>query len=167
MSGRLSARATTTPSGPVHRTASRTVVRTTSPRPDLRVVSAATPSRGRRTTAAERTPRRRAPFALLVVALLVGTTLGLLFLNTAIAVDSLKATQLRAQNTERAQEVERLEQRVVSSGAPAQLAADAAAAGLVPPGTAAYLVIGPDGRITVRGTAEPAPAPQPSDQDGD
>ena len=38
---------------------------------------------------------RRAPFVLLVVALLVGTTLGLLVLNTAIAVDSLKATQLR------------------------------------------------------------------------
>jgi hypothetical protein len=39
---------------------------------------------------------------LLVVGMLVGTTLGLLFLNTAIAVDSLKATQLRTQNTERA-----------------------------------------------------------------
>ena len=43
---------------------------------------------------------RRAPFVLLVVALLVGTTLGLLVLNTAIAVDSLKATQLRADNAD-------------------------------------------------------------------
>jgi hypothetical protein len=55
---------------------------------------------------------------LLIVALLVGTTLGLLVLNTAIAVDSLKATQLRADNAARAQEVQRLEQQVVSGGPP-------------------------------------------------
>ena len=90
---------------------------------------------------------RRAPFVLLLVALLVGTTLGLLILNTAIAVDSLKATQLQAENAERAQEVQRLEQRVVSGGSPAQIASAAVAAGLVPAGPAAYLVIAPDGTV--------------------
>ena len=47
-----------------------------------------------------------------------GTTLGLLILNTVIAVDSLKATSLRAENAERAQEVQRLEQQVVTAGTP-------------------------------------------------
>ncbi|HVD29940.1 MAG TPA: hypothetical protein VNC79_15775, partial [Mycobacteriales bacterium] len=100
---------------------------------------------------------RRAPFVLLVVALLVGTTLGLLVLNTAIAVDSLKATQLRAENAERAQEVQRLEQQVVSGGTPAEVARAATEAGLVPAGAAGYLVIGPDGSAVLRGTPEPAP----------
>jgi hypothetical protein len=91
-----------------------------------------------------------------VVALLVATTLGLLILNTAIAVDSLKATQLRADNAARAQEVQRLEQRVVTASTPAEVARAAVAAGLVPAGPAAYLVIEPDGTSVVRGTPEPA-----------
>ncbi|HEY0401431.1 MAG TPA: hypothetical protein VGD09_05390, partial [Blastococcus sp.] len=98
-------------------------------------------------------------FVLLIVALLIGTTLGLLVLNTAIAVDSLKATQLRADNAHRAQEVQRLEQQVVSSNTPAEVARAAVAAGLVPAGPAAYLVIEPDGGSVLRGTPEPATAP--------
>jgi hypothetical protein len=77
------------------------------PRPELRLVPGVPAVRSRR-----RAPRAlrhpRAPFVLLVVAMLVGTTIGLLVLNTAIAVDSLKATELRAENAERAQEVQRL-----------------------------------------------------------
>jgi hypothetical protein len=96
---------------------------------------------------------------LLVVALLVGTTLGLLILNTAIAVDSLKATELRVDNAARAQEVQRLEQQVVSGGTPAEIARAAVEAGLVPAGPAAYLVIDPDGGSVLRGTPAPAPAP--------
>jgi hypothetical protein len=100
---------------------------------------------------------------LLVVAMLVGTSLGLLILNTAIAVDSLHATQLRADNAARAQEVQRLEQRVVSGGTPAEIARAAVAAGLVPAGPAAYLVIDPDGGSVLRGA--PAPASTPGDGD--
>jgi hypothetical protein len=99
---------------------------------------------------------RRAPFVLLVVALLVGTTLGLLVLNTAIAVDSLKATALRSANAQRSQEVQRLQQQVVTAGTPEQVAGDAARAGLVPAGRPGFLVIGPDGRSTLRGAPEPA-----------
>jgi hypothetical protein len=95
---------------------------------------------------------------LLVVALLVGTTLGLLVLNTAIAVDSLRATHLRVQNADRAQELQRLEQQVVNGSTPAEIARAAVAAGLVPAGPAAYLVIEPDGSSVLRGTPEPAPA---------
>jgi cell division protein FtsI (penicillin-binding protein 3) len=101
---------------------------------------------------------RRAPFVLLVVGLLVGTTLALLVLNTVIAVDSLKATQLRTANADRAEELQRLEQQVVSGSTPAEIARAAAAAGLVPAGVAAHLVIAPDGSSVLRGTPEPAPA---------
>ena len=101
---------------------------------------------------------------LLVVALLVGTTLGLLILNTVIAVDSLKATSLRAENAERAQEVQRLEQQVVTAGTPAEIARAAEAAGLVPAGPAGYLVLDPDGGAILRGT--PAPALPAEEQPG-
>ncbi len=134
------------------------------PRPELRLVPGTATVRSRR-----RAPRAlrhpRAPFVLLVVAMLVGTTLGLLVLNTVIAVDSLKATQLRADNAERAQEVQRLEQQVVSGSAPAEIARAADAAGMVPAGPAAYLVIDPDGGSVLRGTPVPAGAPTPGDGD--
>ena len=126
------------------------------PRPELRLVPGVTATRRR---PASLLRNRRAPFVLLVVALLVGTTLGLLVLNTAIAVDSLKATQLRAENAERAQELQRLEQQVVSGSTPAEVARGAVAAGLVPAGAAGYLVIGPDGSAVLRGTPEPAGTP--------
>jgi hypothetical protein len=96
---------------------------------------------------------------LLVVALLVGTTLGLLVLNTAIAVDSLKATALRSANAQRSQEVQRLQRQVITAGTPEQVASDATRAGLVPAGRPGFLVIGPDGRSTLRGTPEPAAHP--------
>jgi hypothetical protein len=129
-------------------------LRSTPVRPHLWVVPDGEPARRPRSQA-----RRRAPFVLLVVALLLGTTLGLLFLNTAIAVDSLKATQLRTENAQREQDVQRLQQQVVDGSTPEQLAGDAAKAGMVPAGPPAYLVIQPDGSSTVRGTAEPAPDP--------
>lgn len=138
-------------------TASRTSARATPVRPELRLVPTATPPVRRRPFPAAGS---RAPFVLLVVALLVGTTLGLLILNTVIAVDSLEATARRAENAERAQEVQRLEQRVVTAGTPAQIARAAEAAGLVPAGPAGYLVLDPDGGAVLRGTPEPAAEPQ-------
>jgi hypothetical protein len=117
-------------------------------RAELRLVP--TPARGR---------SRRLPFVLLVLALLVGTTLSLLVLNTAIAVDSLKATSLRQQNDHREQELQRLQQEVVDGSTVQKLAGDAAKAGLVPAGTAGYLVVEPDGTSTFRGTPSPATAP--------
>jgi hypothetical protein len=154
MNGRATARVTTAPRSTT-RTAPRTAPRAATPRPDLRLVpGAATPRPRRRAVSALR--HGRTPFVLLVVGLLVATTLGLLVLNTVIAVDSLKATQLRADNAERAQQVQRLEQQVVTGSTPAEIARAAVAAGLVPAGPAAYLVIQPDGSTVLRGTAEPA-----------
>jgi hypothetical protein len=134
-------------------------------RPELRLVPGVPAGRARRRPASL-LRNRRAPFVLLVVALLVGTTLGLLVLNTAIAVDSLKATQLRAENAERAQELQRLEQQVVSGSTPAEVARAAVGAGLVPAGAAGYLVIGPDGTTVLRGTPEPAGSPGDDDAAG-
>jgi hypothetical protein len=157
----MSSRATARTVVPV-RTPQRTPVR-----PELTVVDSPTTTTARpRRRSHPTTAKRRAPFVLLVVALLVGTTLGLLILNTAIAVDSVKATQLQARNAERAQEVQRLERQVVAGGAPAQVAAAAVAAGLVPAGTAAYLVIAPDGSVVLRGTPVPASAPGETAEDG-
>jgi cell division protein FtsL len=124
-------------------------------RPDLRVVPAASPTRARRT----RSRSSRAPYVLLILAMLIGTTLSLLVLNTTIAVDSLRATTLRQENAQRAEEVQRLEQQVVDGSAPQRLAGEAKSAGLVPAGTAGYLVVEPDGTSTLRGTPSPAPAP--------
>lgn len=128
-------------------------------RPQLRLVTApvGTPARPRRVAAAR---PRRTPFVLLLVTLIGATALVLLVLNTAISVDSLRASEQRTANTELAQEVQRLQQQVVQARTPAQLAADAAAAGLVPAGTAGHLVLGPDGTSVVRGTPEPATAPE-------
>ena len=134
----------------------RTGARTT-PRPELRLVQGVTATRVRRRPSSL-LRHRRAPFVLLVVALLVGTTLSLLVLNTVIAVDSLKATQLRTANADRAEELQRLEQKVVSGSTAAEVARAAAAAGMVPAGVAAHLVIAPDGSAVLRGTPEPAPA---------
>jgi hypothetical protein len=82
----------------------------------------------------------------------------LLLLNTAIAVDSLDDTRMRTANAEQAQQVAELQQRVVDGSTAAQLAREASAAGLVPAGAAAHLVLGADGTSVVRGTAAPASA---------
>ncbi|SDO76744.1 hypothetical protein SAMN05660199_02554 [Klenkia soli] len=144
---------TTRRTGPVH------------VRPQLRLVTApvGTPTRPRRAAAAR---PRRAPFVVLLVVLISATALGLLALNTAIAVDSLRASQQKAANTELSQQVDRLEQQVTTARTPAQLAADAAAAGLVPADTAGHLVLGPDGTSVVRGAPVPAPAPEPAPDAG-
>lgn len=168
----MSTRATARTIAPSARTAApratpRVAPRTTPARPELRLVPGTVAPRPRRRSLPA-LGSRRAPFVLLVVALLVGTTLGLLILNTAIAVDSLEATELRAQNAERAQEVQRLQQQVVTAGTPAEIARAAEAAGLVPAGPAAYLVLDQDGGATLRGTPQPAEDPTADEsEDGD
>jgi len=134
----------------------RTATPTTGSRPDLRVVPSVPV---RRVSARPARSERGAPFALLVAALLVGTALALLVLHIATGVDSIEATDLRQANASAAQEVQSLERQVVANGTPAALAVAATAAGLVPAGSAAYLVIAPDGSSTVRGSVHPAPEP--------
>ncbi|MCZ2828297.1 hypothetical protein O2W14_05550 [Modestobacter sp. VKM Ac-2986] len=148
-------------SGPVHVPRSAPTRRTgpVASGPQLKLVPAATRTPGRATSRS----RRRAPFVALIVALLVATTLGLLALNTAIAVDSLKANEQRAANAQQAEEVSRLEQQVVAADTATELARAAAAAGLVQPGAPAHLVLQPDGTSVLLGTAVPAPDPNAPD----
>ncbi|SDF55587.1 hypothetical protein SAMN05660662_2627 [Blastococcus aurantiacus] len=161
MSSRATARVPVSPRTPSARSVPvRTTPRTTPrshPRPQLSVVAPPAPRPRRSARTALR--NRRAPFVLLVVALLAGTALGLLVLNTAIAVDSLEATRLRADNAQRAQDVQRLEQRVIDGNTPAAIAQAAVAAGLVPAAGAAYLVLDPEGAPVLRGEPVPAEAP--------
>jgi hypothetical protein len=145
----------------------KTAAPTTGSRPDLRVVPSVPV---RRVSARPARSERGVPFALLVAALLVGTALALLVLHIATGVDSIEATALRQANASAAQEVQSLERQVVANGTPAALAVAATAAGLVPAGSAAYLVIAPDGSSTVRGSVHPAPepvksSPVPADKD--
>ena len=153
--------ATRATTGPVHVPRSAPTRRTgpVATGPQLRLVPATTRTPGRATTGR----RRRAPFVALIVGLLVATTLGLLALNTAIAVDSLQANQQRAANAQQAEEVSRLEQQVVAADTAAELARAAAAAGLVQPGAPAHLVLQPDGTSVLLGTAVPAPDPNAPD----
>lgn len=160
---RTTARPTTRAStGPVHlpRTGSTRRSGPVATGPHLRLVPPArtTPTR----VPARAAGRRRAPFVVLLVGLLVTTVLGLLLLNTAVAVDSLDATQQRQANAEQAEEVARLEQQVIAADTAAQLARVATAAGLVPPGAAAHLVLQPDGSSVLLGTATPAPPVVPA-----
>jgi hypothetical protein len=154
-SARSTHRATT---GPVHlpRTGSTRRTGPVASGPHLRLVPPARTTPTRVPTRARRTGRRRAPFVVLLVGLLVTTVLGLLLLNTAVAVDSLDATQQRQANAEQAEEVARLEQQVIAADTAAELARVATAAGLVPPGAAAHLVLQPDGSSVLLGTATPA-----------
>jgi cell division protein FtsI (penicillin-binding protein 3) len=127
-------------------------------RPELRVVPSEPVRRVTGRPAGAR-GERQAPFVLLVVGLLVASTLGLLVLNILRDLDSIAATELREKNALAAQEVQALQREVVGRDTPAALAAAATAAGLVPAGSAAYLVIAPDGSSTLRGAVSPAPEP--------
>ena len=138
-------------------------------RPQLRLVDADRPAARTASRASSRpsgrartASSRRAPFVLLVVGLLVVTALALLALNTASGVDSLQATKQQAANEAQRQEVDQLEQQVVTGGTTAQLAQRAAQQGLVPAGTAGHLVVQPDGTSRLVGTPDPAPVPAPA-----
>jgi hypothetical protein len=163
---RSTARTTTRPTtGPVHvpRTGSTRRTGPVAPGPQLRLVPPSRTTPARVPTRARAGARRRAPFVVLLVGMLVLTTVGLLLLNTAIAVDSLDASRQRAANADQAEQVARLEQQVITADSAAELARAATAAGLVPPGAAAHLVLQPDGTSVLLGTATPAPDPSTAD----
>ena len=161
------ARSTPLPSLPVRSVGHRaTASRSVPVRPDLRLVTAPGAGAAPRSRRAARSRHSRARLVVLVLVLLVGTTLSLLVLNTATAVDSLQATSLRQENAKRAEEIQRLQQQVVEGSTPQRLAGEATAAGMVPAGTAGYLVVEPDGSSTLRGTPAPAPETPPATPTG-
>jgi hypothetical protein len=90
------------------------------PRRDLRVVP---PRRAR---------PARAPFVVLVCALLAGGLLTLLLLNTVLAQDSFVLHSLQTRSAQLSDQEQSLQQEVALAGAPDQLAARAKALGMVP-----------------------------------
>lgn len=100
----------------------------------------------------------RTPFALLVVGLVVGGMSLLLALNTASAANELRRHELAAKDAELAAELQQLKNQVAASAAPGALASAAAALGMVPAGSPAFLKINPDGTVRLLGSPAPASA---------
>ncbi len=123
--------------------------------------AAATGRRGanQRTPAARHAPAaRRTPFVLLILGLLVGGMGLLLALNTASAANEVARHDLASGDQSAAARLVELENQVQDSAAPANLAAAAAALGMVPAGNPGFLEIGATGRVRVLGRAAPASA---------
>ncbi|MBN9620390.1 MAG: hypothetical protein J0H43_11765, partial [Actinobacteria bacterium] len=95
-------------------------------------------------------------FALLVTALVLGGMGLLLLLNTASAANELKRHDLAAQDASIAAQVQALQNQVAASAAPGNLAAAAAALGMVPAANPAFLVVEPNGSVRVLGSPAPA-----------
>lgn len=107
----------------------------------------------------------RVPFALLVGGLAVGGLCALLGLNTASAANELARHDLAVKDAGIAAQVQQLQNDVAASAAPNNLAAAAAALGMVPAGNPAFIEVGADGRVRVLGSAAPAsaaPLPPPA-----
>lgn len=107
----------------------------------------ARPPRPRLTVVAPtRTRAPKAPFVLLVGALLVAGLGGLLFLHTALAEDSFRLHDLKVRSGALADREQALEQEVAVAASPQQLAARAAALGMVRSESPAFIRTS-DGRV--------------------
>ena len=106
-------------------------------------------------------PARRAPFVLLVMALLAVGLIASLWLSTAAAADSYRLEQARLQARELSERSEQLRQEVAGLQAAPELARRARELGMVPSGEPARLVMQPDGTVLVVGMPVPATAPAP------
>jgi hypothetical protein len=95
---------------------------------------------------------RRAPFAALVVGLIGGGMCTLLALNTASAANEVARHDIAAKDQSIAAQLVQLENQVQASAAPQNLAAAAAALGMVPAGNPGFLEIGKDGTVRVLGS---------------
>jgi hypothetical protein len=94
----------------------------------------------------------RVPFAVLVTSLIVGGMALLLLLNTASAANEVRRHAIAAKDASVAANLEQLQHEVAASAAPANLAAAAAALGMVPAANPAFLVLQSNGRVRVMGS---------------
>ncbi|MER7443101.1 septum formation initiator family protein [Micromonospora avicenniae] len=95
----------------------------------------------------------RAPFAALIVVLVVGGVLGILLVNTKINENAFKLEKLQQQQARLDLEQEQLKAQIADAEAPGNLAAQARKLGLVESGEPAYIRL-PDGRTI--GVPQPA-----------
>ena len=99
------------------------------------------------------------PFAVLLLGVLAGGMCALLALNTATAASEVRERRLDAANATLNATQEQLSRSISGLQAPSQLARMAAALGLVPARSPAYLRINPNGTVTVLGRPAPVVAP--------
>ncbi|MEU5564563.1 septum formation initiator family protein [Micromonospora musae] len=106
----------------------------------------------------------RAPFAALIVMLVVGGVLGILLVNTKINENAFKLEKLQQQQARLDLEQEQLKKEIADAEAPGNLAAQARKLGLVESGEPGYVRL-PDGRTI--GVPQPATgAPSVTSQQG-
>ena len=108
-----------------------------------------------------RAPAPKAPFVLLVGALLTAGLGGLLFLHTAIAEDSFRLHDLTARSAVLTDRQQALEQEIAALAAPQRLASRARALGMVRSENPAFIRTA-DGRILGKPKAGVAPPPKPT-----
>ncbi len=102
----------------------------------------------------------RAPFVLLVVALLATGLISLLLLNASVNQGAFQLSKYKKQTQQYTDQEQALQQDVARDSAPGALDRRAHALGMVPGGNPAFLR--PDGTVKgVPGLATPAPAPPP------
>lgn len=99
---------------------------------------------------------RRGPFIVLVLALVIIGTIGLLVLNTVIAADSFRMEQLIQRNAELAVVEQGLQRQIADGLSPQALAAAARDLGMIPAGQPGFILVGPDGSIVIQGSPVPA-----------
>jgi len=101
----------------------------------------------------------RAPFVLLVLALLGGGLVLLLLLNAALAADSFRQRELQRQIGALNLQEQELQRTVADLQAPGALAEQARKLGMVPSGEPGFLVLMPDGTFRIVGTPTAATVP--------
>ncbi|WP_199438987.1 septum formation initiator family protein [Umezawaea beigongshangensis] len=118
--------------------------------------------RGNRAPARQPSTASRAPFVVMVMAVLGVGLASIMWLSTSAATDSYELEKARAQATELARRVEQLKQDVAYMESPTMLGEQAERLGMVQPDDPARLKQNPDGSVEEFGTPAPAAPPPPS-----
>lgn len=124
----------------------------------LATAPTARPARYLHLVTRRRSQAARAPFVVVVVALLLSGLLGMLVLNTVLAQDAFRLHQLQVDGRALADREQALARQVSDLQSPHSLAARATALGMVPGGSPAFLRLS-DGKVL--GRSEPAVATPP------
>lgn len=104
-------------------------------------------------------PGRRGPFVVLVTTVVVATLTALLVLNTLAAADELEQQNIADSTTISKAQVQELQVDLADRSAPVQLARAAAALGMVPATSPAFLEVDARGRVRLLGQPGAASAP--------
>lgn len=110
----------------------------------------------------ERGTASRASFVMLVMGLLAAGVITTLYLSTQAIADSYRLDQAKKAATELSEQVGVLQREVAGLGSASTLDRMARELGMVPAGDPSWLVVGPDGKVSVVGEPKPITPPSPS-----